>query len=67
MLLSLYRIVIFCLLSTSFTVFSANVSTYLPKGAVYSEKVPTPESALGFGIGERHPRHDQVINYLEQV
>ena len=67
MLLSLYRIVIFCLLSASFTVFSANVSTYLPKGAVYSEKVPTPESALGFGIGERHPRHDQVINYLQQV
>ncbi|TWX71419.1 hypothetical protein ESZ39_09425 [Colwellia sp. C1TZA3] len=67
MLLSLYRIVIFCLLSVSFTVFSANVSTYLPKGAVYSEKVPTPESALGFGIGERHPRHDQVVNYLQQV
>jgi len=67
MLLSLCRIVIFCLLSASFTVFSANVSTYLPNGGVYNEKVPTPASALGYGIGERHPRHDQVLSYLQQV
>ena len=67
MLLSLCRIVILFLLSASFTAFSASVSTYLPSGASYSEKIPTPESALGFGIGERHPRHDQVLNYLQQV
>lgn len=67
MLLSLCRIVIFCLLSASFSVFSAKVSTYLPNGGVYNEKVPTPVSALGYGIGERHPRHDQVLSYLQQV
>ena len=67
MLLSLYRIVIFCLISASFTVLGANVSTYLPNGSVYNNQVPTPESTLGFGIGERHPRHDQVLNYLQQV
>jgi len=67
MLLSLCRISLLLLISASFTAFSANVSTYLPSSIVYSEKVPTPESALGFGIGERHPRHDQVLNYLTQV
>ncbi|MFT5812518.1 MAG: hypothetical protein ACI9VT_000253 [Psychroserpens sp.] len=67
MLLSLCRIVIFCLLSASFIVLGANVSTYLPSDGVYNKQVPTPESALGFGIGERHPRHDQVLNYLQQV
>ena len=67
MLLLLSRLVILLLLSASFSVFSANVSTYLPDGAIYNQEVPTPESVLGFGIGERHPRHDQVLNYLQQV
>ena len=67
MLLSLSRILVIFLLSASFNAFSANVSTYLPDGAVYNEKVPTPESTLGFGVGERHPRHDQVLSYLQQV
>lgn len=69
MLLSLCRIVILFLISSSFSAFSANVSTYLPDGASYDKTIPTPESesALGFGIGERHPRHDQVLNYLTQV
>lgn len=67
MLLSLSRTVIFCLFSVSFAVFGANVSTYLPKGSDYQPAIPTPESILGFGIGERHPRHDQVLSYLQQV
>ena len=67
MLLSLSRVLVIFLLSASFNAFSANVSTYLPDGAVYNENVPTPESTLGFGVGERHPRHDQVLSYLQQV
>ena len=67
MSLSLCRIVIFCLFSLSFTVLSASVSTYLPKGSDYQQTIPTPESVLGFGIGERHPRHDQILSYLHQV
>lgn len=67
MSLSLCRIVIFCLFSLSFTVLSASVSTYLPKGSGYQQTIPTPESVLGFGIGERHPRHDQILSYLHQV
>jgi hypothetical protein len=67
MLLSLFRIAVLFLLSASFAVFSASVNTYLPSNSTYSASVPTPESSLGFGIGERHPRHDQVLNYLQQV
>lgn len=51
----------------NFKVYSADVSTYLPSGGSYNALVPTPESSLGFGIGERHPRHDQVVQYLNQV
>lgn len=71
MLLFLPRTLPLMLVITSFfvhfTVHSANVSTYLHKGAGYSEKIPTPESSLGFGVGERHPRHDQVLSYLQQM
>ena len=64
MLLSLCRIVILFLISASFSAFSANVSTYLPDGASYDKTIPTPESALGFGIGERHPRHDLSLIHI---
>ena len=71
MSLLLSRTLMLMLLTTAalanFKVYSADVSTYLPNDANYSEKVPTPEFSLGFGIGERHPRHDQVLHYLKQV
>ncbi|WP_085299983.1 M14 family zinc carboxypeptidase [Cognaticolwellia mytili] len=71
MLLLLSRTLVLMLfiasLTMNFTAHSTDVSTYLPNGAKYSENVPTPESSLGFGIGERHPRHDQVLHYLQQV
>ncbi len=51
----------------NFKVYSADVSTYLPNDGDYNAQIPTPESSLGFGIGERHPRHDQVLHYLTQV
>ena len=71
MLLLLSRTLVLTLfiasLTVNFTAHSADVSAYLPNGAKYSENVPTPKSSLGFGIGERHPRHDQVLHYLQQV
>ena len=71
MLLLSCRSLLLMLLATAvlanFKAYSADVSTYLPSGEVYTAQVPTPESSLGFGIGERHPRHDQVLQYLSQV
>ncbi|SEL41299.1 Zinc carboxypeptidase [Colwellia chukchiensis] len=67
MLLSLVRLALLLLVSISFTAASANVSTYLPDGAAYSESIPKPEASLGYGIGERHPRYDQVLAYLREL
>ena len=71
MLLLLCRTLALMLFITSLVmhvaVHGANVGVYLPSNAVYSDKIPTPESVLGFGIGERHPRHDQVLSYLQQL
>ncbi|MEO1096507.1 MAG: M14 family zinc carboxypeptidase [Bacteroidota bacterium] len=33
----------------------------------FDSKIPTPESFLGYGIGEYHTRHDRIIAYLEKL
>ncbi|MCB1037108.1 MAG: hypothetical protein KDD47_24990, partial [Acidobacteria bacterium] len=33
---------------------------YLPQGMAYDAAVPTPQSFLGFEVGEWHVRHDQL-------
>ncbi|WP_223271591.1 M14 family zinc carboxypeptidase [Colwellia hornerae] len=44
---------------------AAKVTNYLPTDHTYNQAIPTPESSLGFGIGERHIRHDQLLNYIK--
>ena len=36
----------------------------LPEGETYDPAVPTPAAALGFEVGDRHLRHDQLVSYL---
>jgi hypothetical protein len=40
---------------------------YLPVGTEYDSRIPTPRDFFGFQIGERHLRHDQLVDYLEMV
>jgi hypothetical protein len=44
---------------------AANVNEYLPTDHKYNQAIPTPESSLGFEVGERHIRHDQLLNYMK--
>jgi len=62
---NLIIITLFCLLSSS--IFAANVEKYLPESHQFDENITKPEAVLGFGIGERHIRHDQLINYMETL
>ena len=39
----------------------------LPEGERYDPAVPTPAGVLGFDIGDRHLRHDQLVTYLRAV
>ena len=43
------------------------VEHFLPKQAALSVDITKPEAFLGFDLGERHIRHDQVLGYLKQV
>ena len=55
------------LLLPVFAVFAAPVETYLPKNQSYDDSVIKPEDSVGFGIGERHIRHDQMLNYISAL
>jgi len=65
----------FLRLCTLFVLFSisvagshaAKVEHYLPKSQSYDAELSKPEKILGFGIGERHIRHDQLLSYFEQL
>ena len=37
---------------------------YLPKDATYNPNIPTPQEIIGFEVGFRHVRHDQLVNYM---
>ena len=63
------RIYFFCLLFmlSVFSCFAANVNHYLPDGHTYKPELTKPEDLFGFGLGERHIRHDQLLQYFNTL
>jgi hypothetical protein len=47
--------------------YAAAVEKYLPKNHTYDQNIVKPQAILGFGLGERHIRHDQLIQYMESL
>lgn len=42
-------------------------SYYLPQNVTYSPDIPTPESIIGFNVGEWHVSHDKIVQYMYAV
>ena len=42
-------------------------SYYLPKGHNYDPKIPTPESILGYNVGDWHVSHDKLAEYMKAL
>ncbi len=40
---------------------------FLKKFEPFNDQVPSPEAFLGYGIGERHTRHDLIVAYFEKL
>lgn len=38
---------------------------YLPQNIQYNTAIPTPESVLGFEVGEWHSSHDKLVQYMK--
>ncbi len=43
-----------------------SINYFLPD-CEYDSKIPTPESVLGYQVGEWHASHDQVVMYLREL
>ena len=54
-----------------FFIFSISIITaqdyFLKKHEPYNTNIPSPEEFLGYGIGEQHTRHDQIVAYLKKL
>jgi hypothetical protein len=40
---------------------------YFPSDITYDPNFPTPESILGYGVGEWHVSHDQLVYYMREL
>ena len=52
------------LAASASTAFAEPIEFYQLDGVPYDETVPAPEDVLGFGVGDRPVRHDQMVTYL---
>ncbi|MBD8489706.1 zinc carboxypeptidase [Echinicola sp. CAU 1574] len=64
------RILSFCFVLVSLTSTAqvdVDLEYYLKPGYSYNPDIPTPESVLGFQIGEWHVSHDQIYMYMKEL
>ncbi len=62
----LYLLMLLLLFATSLQA-QVSIEYFLPEGTQYNPEIPTPESFLGFQVGEWHVRHDQLVNYAKKL
>ncbi|WP_246036994.1 M14 metallopeptidase family protein [Thalassotalea litorea] len=48
-------------------VFAEPLSYYFEQPTSYHSKIPTPKAVLGFDVGDRHVRHDQLVHYFKEL
>jgi len=62
-----HRLIPLFLLLISLTTTALPVDEYLPKQVNYDESIAKPSASLGFEIGQRHIRHDQLVSYFSTL
>ncbi|MBL4942563.1 MAG: hypothetical protein JKY81_12990 [Colwellia sp.] len=66
-MLSRQLFTLFFLFMPTWALFAAPVQEYLPKQASFNANIPLPSATLGFEIGQRHVRHDQLKQYFNTL
>ena len=44
-----------------------SLNYYLPQSVTYNPDIPTPQSVLGYNVGEWSVSHDQLLNYMKAI
>jgi len=57
-------ILLYCLLSTLWLSAQVEQSYYLSDNHPYNPDIPTPQSVLGYEVGEWHVSHDRLVQYM---
>ncbi|NVJ88674.1 MAG: zinc carboxypeptidase [Flavobacteriaceae bacterium] len=52
-------------ISISISAQKVDLSYYLPDNVTYNKSIPTPESVIGFEVGEWHVSHDKLMQYMK--
>ncbi|MFY8273812.1 M14 metallopeptidase family protein [Pseudoalteromonas sp. SSDWG2] len=60
-------IFVFLFLSLSSFVSAKPLSYYFDDTITFDPSVPTPQSVLGYNVGEWHVRHDQLVYYMRAL
>ena len=58
---------IFCLFLLCCITSLQGQEYFLKKYEPFQENIPSPEEFLGYGIGERHTRHDLIVAYFKKL
>ncbi|MBL4774121.1 MAG: hypothetical protein JKX98_11205, partial [Alcanivoracaceae bacterium] len=58
----LLKFTLLCIIS--FSTQAIVLEDYLPKDTRYNTAIPTPRAITGVEVGDRHYRHDQIVQYL---
>ncbi len=57
----------FCLLFLTCTANARTAQEYLPPDSDLDPAVPTPESVLGWDVGDWHVSHDKLVQYMQAL
>ncbi len=57
----------FCLLFLTCTANARTAQEYLPPESDLDPAVPTPESVLGWDVGDWHVSHDKLVQYMQAL
>ena len=60
-------ILIFYLLLATNGMAQVNMTYYLDSDHPYNPMIPTPQSVLGYEVGEWHVSHDKLVGYMHQL
>ena len=44
-----------------------SIKYYLSDNNLYNDDIPTPESVLGYQVGEWHVTHDKLVEYMKTI